>query len=410
MIASLVNHLWQSTLFALAIALAAHAFRDDAARIRYALWMAASVKFLVPFSLLAALGARLAPMPEQTLSGIAEWQVSLDRLATPIEADSVAEPIAIALLALWLAGTILIAGHTLLRARRLGELVRSAACAPATGIGAPLPIKRSNDPVEPALVGIWRPVLLLPKDVEARLSRRQLETVIAHEISHWRRRDNVTGAVHMLVETLFWFHPIVWWIGSRLVHERERACDEAVIAAGHDRRTYAEAILNVAALRVASPIKCAAGVGGFDLKGRITAVMRSQAMKKLGIRKTILLNLCAAAVIAVPVAAGWITASSSAVAQELEEYLPLVKAAPIYPPEAVAIGLEGYVIVEFTVNEEGRVEDLFIVESSSPLFEQAALDAAREFEYKPRMINGVPVKVPGIRNRITFVVELDDLA
>lgn len=133
-------------------------------------------------------------------------------------------------------------------------------------------------------------------------------------------------------------------------------------------------------------------------------------MKKLGIRKTILLNLCAAAVIAVPVAAGWITASSSAVAQELEEYLPLVKAAPIYPPEAVAIGLEGYVIVEFTVNEEGRVEDLFIVESSSPLFEQAALDAAREFEYKPRMINGVPVKVPGIRNRITFVVELDDLA
>src|SRR5690606_35133940 len=175
MIASLVNHLWQSTLFALAIALAAHAFRDDAARIRYALWMAASVKFLVPFSLLAALGARLAPMPEQTLSGIAEWQVSLDRLATPIEADSVAEPIAIALLALWLAGTILIAGHTLLRARRLGELVRSAACAPATGIGAPLPIKRSNDPVEPALVGIWRPVLLLPRDVEARLSRRQLE-------------------------------------------------------------------------------------------------------------------------------------------------------------------------------------------------------------------------------------------
>ena len=65
-------------------------------------------------------------------------------------------------------------------------------------------------------------------------------------------------------------------------------------------------------------------------------------------------------------------------------------------------------IVEFTVNEEGSVEDLFIVESSSPLFEQAALDAASKFKYQPRLVNGVPVKVPGVRNRITFVVERDD--
>lgn len=409
MIASLVNHLWQSTIVALAVALAARLLENDAARIRYALWLAASLKFLVPFAALAALGAALAPALERPILEITAGPIPLERLAAPIPAGGLPPAIANALVAVWLAGAALVLLQSVLRIRRLAALVDRATPAPQAP-GAALPVRYSNARIEPALVGIRRPVLLLPTDVETRLSPAQLEAVIAHEVCHWRRRDNLTGALHMLIEALFWFCPLVWWIGARLVEERERACDEAVVAAGHDRRTYAEAILGVAELRAASPLKCAAGVGGIDLKGRVTAVMRSQAMKKLGIRKTILLNLCAAAVIAVPVAAGWITASSSAVAQELEEYLPLVKAAPIYPPEAVAIGLEGYVIVEFTVNEEGRVEDLFIVESSSPLFEQAALDAAREFEYKPRMINGVPVKVPGIRNRITFVVELDDLA
>src|SRR5690606_29076029 len=247
---------------------------------------------------------------------------------------------------------------------RLAALVGRATPAPQAP-GAALPVRYSNARIEPALVGIRRPVLLLPTDVETRLSPAQLEAVIAHEVCHWRRRDNLAGALHMLVEALFGFCPLVWWIGARLVEERERACDEAVVTAGHDRRTYAEAILEVAELRIASPLKCAAGVGGIDLKGRITAVMRSQAMKDLAIHKQVLLSLGAVAAIALPVVAGWIGATNAALAQ-VEEYLPLVKVAPTYPPEAAAAGLEGYVIVEFTVNEEGSVEDLFIVESSSP--------------------------------------------
>src|SRR5690606_38664758 len=196
-------------------------------------------------------------------------------------------------------------------------------------------------------------------------------------------------------------------IGSRLVHERERACDEAVVEAGHDRRAYAEAILNVAELQVASPMKCAAGVGGVDLKGRVTAVMRSQAMKKLETHKKLMLNLAGLAADAVPVGYGCLTASSSALAQQ-EEYLPIVKVAPVYPADAVTLRLEGYVIVEFTVDENGSVEDPFIVESSSPIFEAAALEATWKFKYKPRLVNGKPVSVPGIRNRITFVLDQDD--
>lgn len=57
--------------------------------------------------------------------------------------------------------------------------------------------------------------------------------------------DNLAAALHMLVQALFWFHPLVWWLGSRLVDERERACDEEVIRLGSEPQAYAERILRI---------------------------------------------------------------------------------------------------------------------------------------------------------------------
>ena len=87
------------------------------------------------------------------------------------------------------------------------------------------------------------------------------------------------------------------------------------------------------------------------------------------------------------------------------DYLPIVKVAPVYPTRAASRGLEGYVIVEFTVTETGSTRDIFVVESSSSLFERAAVDAAGKFKYKPRVIDGNPVAVAGVRNKITFQLE-----
>ena len=87
------------------------------------------------------------------------------------------------------------------------------------------------------------------------------------------------------------------------------------------------------------------------------------------------------------------------------EYLPIVKVAPVYPARAASRGLEGYVIVEFTVTRTGTTKDIAVVESTSSLFERAAVDAAAKFKYKPRVIDGEPVEVPGVRNKITFVLE-----
>ena len=87
------------------------------------------------------------------------------------------------------------------------------------------------------------------------------------------------------------------------------------------------------------------------------------------------------------------------------EYLPIVKVAPVYPSRALSMSLEGYVIVEFTVTRTGTVRDVSVVESTDTVFERAATEAVLKFKYKPRVIDGEPVEVPGVQNKLTFVIE-----
>lgn len=85
------------------------------------------------------------------------------------------------------------------------------------------------------------------------------------------------------------------------------------------------------------------------------------------------------------------------------EYLPIVKVAPIYPRRAQTRGIEGYVVLEFTVTKTGAVRDPIVVEAKpSGIFDRAASNAALKFKYKPKVVNGEPIEVPGVRNRITF--------
>ena len=87
------------------------------------------------------------------------------------------------------------------------------------------------------------------------------------------------------------------------------------------------------------------------------------------------------------------------------EYLPIVKVQPVYPRRALSRGIEGYVIVEFTVTKQGTTKDIRVVESTSGMFENAAMKAASKFKYKPRVVDGQPIEVPGVQNKITFEIE-----
>lgn len=85
------------------------------------------------------------------------------------------------------------------------------------------------------------------------------------------------------------------------------------------------------------------------------------------------------------------------------EYLPIVKVQAVYPRRAMQRGIEGYVVVEFTVTRSGTVRDPRVVEAQPEgIFDQAAMDAVLKFKYKPRVVNGEPVEVEGVRNRMTF--------
>ena len=87
------------------------------------------------------------------------------------------------------------------------------------------------------------------------------------------------------------------------------------------------------------------------------------------------------------------------------DYLPIVRVAPVYPARALSRGLEGYVDLSFTVTTAGTVRDPVVLFSTSSLFERAATRAVLKFKYKPRVVDGVPVDVPGVKTRITFKIE-----
>ncbi|HXE12019.1 MAG TPA: M56 family metallopeptidase, partial [Bryobacteraceae bacterium] len=265
--AALANHLWQSTLFAAAAALLALALRKNRAQTRYTLWLIASLKFLVPFALLIAAGAHLrwpaaAPIATPTFS------VAVQQIGQPFTAREIStsvlmpavsnawNPVITILFSIWFVGFAAVLLSWWRRWMRIRTIVRAASPLP---LETSVPVLSSPTLLEPGVFGIFRPVLLLPEGITGHLSARHLESIFAHELCHVRRRDNLAAAIHMFVEALFWFHPLVWWIGARMMEERERACDEEVLRLGNQPQVYAESILKACQFYLESPLACISG-------------------------------------------------------------------------------------------------------------------------------------------------------
>jgi bla regulator protein BlaR1 len=318
MIGALANHLWQSTIFALVAGLLTAAFRHNRAHIRYSLWFAASLKFLVPFSALVSLGSLVAWAPTATrLTPTMAPAVSIiaEQVAQPFSAVSFAATtsprtpvnwVAPTAMVAWACGLMVVVVFRLRAWRRIRRAMRASTPLdlPNPKMTPAVPVRSAAHLLEPGVVGVWRPVLLLPAGIVSHLTADQLDAVLTHELCHVRRRDNLTAATHMLVEAAAWFHPLVWWIGARLVDERERACDEDVLRSGGEPRVYAEAILNVCRLYVESPLTCVAGVTGSDLKRRLRAIFAGETARDVSRPKTILLTLACGLALIVPLVVG----------------------------------------------------------------------------------------------------------
>ena len=167
-----------------------------------------------------------------------------------------------------------------------------------------IPMLRSVDMMEPGIFGIFHPLMLWPDRLSERLENEHIEGILAHELVHVRRHDNLTAAIHMLVEVVFWFHPMVWWIESRMLQERERACDEAVVQLAGRPEVYAEGLLKACRFCAESPLICVSGITGADLKDRIIRIMTEHLVQKMDLSRKLLLGGVAFVSLAIPVALG----------------------------------------------------------------------------------------------------------
>lgn len=382
--AALVNHLWQSTLLVILVWLATLALRHNAARVRCWLWTSASLKFLLPLSMLVSLGAqfewRTAPAAVQpaVLFVMEDVVAPADVIAVlPASIPPSAPLWPWLLMAVWCAGAVVV----LISWRRQWLPIR-AAMRRATPVkldakydAGDLEVLSSPSIPEPAVVGIRRPRLVLPEGILERLTSAQLRALIAHERCHIRYRDNLTAAIHMTVEAIFWFHPAVWWIESRLIDERERACDEAVLQSGSQPGDYAEGILEVCRQSVGLRLACVAGVSGSNLRARVEAIMRNEIGRPMTRGRRLALAVAAVAAVAGPVAGGSLATQSPAVVPSALAFgsASIKSADPRRGPNPPELAMEaGFLKGGIARNQDGR----FSAESPVHVLIQAAYDVS----------------------------------
>lgn len=258
--ALLVRHLIESTLLCLLLGAIAASLQRQRAAVRHALWLIGVSKLLAPTFLLTATGAQLAFLLPATawISYLAARASALllalfGNWPSHLFTDAIQNGFH-PLLALWLLGsTVMFAGWFI----RLGQsrymLMPAGSeekealerARQTFGFTAGIEIGLSRSSNEPSLVGLFRPAITIPQGLRERLSSMEYNAVLLHELAHARRRDNLSSAFVHAVACIFWFHPLLWFAEKRLISERERACDEAVIRCGITPRTYIAALVKV---------------------------------------------------------------------------------------------------------------------------------------------------------------------
>ena len=320
-----ITHLWQSTLVIGIVWLMTLALRGNRAQVRHRLWLAASAKFLVPFSWFVSLGSQLEWPTAPSIAHPAATFVMEEILLPPVMAAVTSTPTVQPTSAWpWILAPVWVMGFAgvLFWWWRQWRLVQAALrqakpieLGPAYEVDG-LTVMSSAWTFEPSVVGIWRPVLLLPEGLADRLTPAQLNTVLTHERCHIGRHDNLAAAAHMLVEAIFWFHPLVWWIERRMIDERERACDEAVLRAGNDPDEYVQGILTVCRFTLRAPVACVAGVSGAELRRRVESIVRMELGTRMTLRRRVAVALVAGVILGVPIVSGLVRTPLLALAQE----------------------------------------------------------------------------------------------
>src|SRR5262249_34417580 len=278
-------------------------------RVRHAVWLIASAKFVFPSAILVIVATQLgldfsslvssnsvnsgAGVVSQLTTPLIQWGETTAASETAIGGPNA---FVCALTLIWFAGCLgLLAVWWRLRARlRIAinasrATTRTRELETLDRVRARLRIRRevrlalSPRAVEPGVWGVWRPVILLPERIAEELNDAELEAVMIHEMVHIARCDNLIANVQRLLCCLLWFHPVVWLLDRLLLAERERACDEEVMRLGGASEVYASSLLKVLRFCLGWNVAGASNATGSNLRRRIERIMSNSADTKLTI-------------------------------------------------------------------------------------------------------------------------------
>ncbi|MEP6913025.1 MAG: TonB family protein [bacterium] len=297
------DHLWQTTLFGLAVLVASFAVREGPARLRHNFWLLASAKFIIPAALfvLFAQQAGIDSLPffhgdQETrqnallVNGVTQPASALAfNYEVTVVATSTSDHkgIYFALTLVWLAGCLLllfvwgIRRRRFLRSLKLGRRLQSGRewqvltrARETLNLKGDVGLVLSPLKIEPAVWRVWRPIVVMPESIANQLDDEELEAIMLHELVHIQRRDNLIANLQLALCALLWFHPLVWFISRKLFDEREQACDERVMEVCGAPEAYASSILKVVRFcfgwRVAGVTGAASGS---NLRRRIENIM-----------------------------------------------------------------------------------------------------------------------------------------
>ena len=287
---ALVHFLWQGTALAVILGVALALTRPTAARTRYTLSILTLAAMLVlpvatalrmhqpPF----AAGDRATPSQPQVAPPPLEPQTTgapsaavVSPHATAGEMKSLVDPALPWLVVLWVGGVLVLSvrlAHGWITARRLRTHGTRPTSAPlhqmlerlATLLRVTRPVQLLESLIVevPAVIGAWRPVILVPASAITGLTPQQLEVLLAHELAHVRRYDYLVNVVQCVIETLLFYHPAVWWVSRCVRDEREHCCDDLVVQVCGDPHLYASALVGMERIRSATPRLALAATGG----------------------------------------------------------------------------------------------------------------------------------------------------
>jgi bla regulator protein blaR1 len=289
---TLIDFCWQGLLIAAAYAVLRSAL--GAARPVARLWAGYAALLALALAPLFTLwlrwpGSVALPTAVGAADAAAQWTLAVALLPEPSRFDQ-ALPW---LVAAWAAGVLLLAARTGIQWWMLHRICREAQPLDGawdlrlarlqTAFRVPQTVRmlQSARIASPLLLGIFRPVILLPAGLALRLPVAQLELLLGHELAHLRRWDHVVNLAQVILETALFYHPAVHWVSRRVREDREQCCDDLVASVCNEPIDYARALLAVAEARVAQP-RFALGAGGGLLLQRVERIVGAPARPASG--------------------------------------------------------------------------------------------------------------------------------